>query len=87
MITKFRVQSGIPRDGATMSVSSRIIKAAAAYTVMARMTFLRFSSCQNWDILMGIELGLVPASYSVWGYESNLELAAPHDSWKGIWLE
>ncbi len=40
--------------------------------------FVNFS-CQNWDSLLGIGLGLVSAIYGVRGYESNLDLAAYHD--------
>ena len=41
------------------------------YTASTRVTFLRLSSCQKWDSLLGIERGLVTASYDPLGYESN----------------
>ena len=43
----FNVTSGNPNGSVTIETSSSITNDAAAYTVITRMTFLRFSSCQN----------------------------------------
>jgi hypothetical protein len=63
--------SGIPNGSEIISTNSRIMKAAAMYTASTRVTFLRLSSCQNWDSLLVIALGLLSASYGTEDYESN----------------
>ncbi len=52
-IRKVTVQSGSPKRGSIISAASMIMKAVAAYMAAALMTFLRFSSCQNREILPG----------------------------------
>ena len=54
-MTTVTVQSGRPSLGNTMSTTSRIIKAAAEYMAITLMTPLLLSSCQNWDIILGIQ--------------------------------
>jgi hypothetical protein len=48
------VLSGKPSLGNMMSAASMMIKAVAAYIAITLKTFLRFSSCQNWNILFGL---------------------------------
>jgi len=64
--------SGNPKGSEIISTNSRIINPAAIYTARTRVTLRRFSSCQNWDSLLGIEMGLVAARYSVVAYESTI---------------
>ena len=58
IITKVTVQSGNPNLGSMISAASMMIKAVAAYMVITLMTFLRLSSRQNWDSLLGL-LGIM----------------------------
>ena len=53
-ITSAKVQSGSCNGSAMIETSSRITKEAAAYTVITRTTFLRFSSCQNYPKLLNL---------------------------------
>ena len=53
-ITNVRVQDGNERAGVIISTTSSIIKAVAAYIATTLKTFLRFSSCQNWDRLFKV---------------------------------
>ena len=71
IITKVMVQSGKFNRGKTISTASRIMNAAVAYTTITWITFLRFSSCQNWASLLGIAMRLLTAIYGDRGYESN----------------
>jgi len=71
------VQSGKPSLGSIISPASMIIKAVAAYMAITLMTFLRFSSCQNWMSLLGLP-GMLwcdwsYAIYNLTEYESNNE--------------
>ena len=65
------VESEIKKVSDAPRKNSKMAKQAAIYPITKGSTFLRLSSCQNRDSLLGMAMRLLTAIYGDRGYKSN----------------